>query len=359
MIKGLTAGVTRLFAGDKRHKRINLALQGGAAFGAFTWGVLDYLLEDGRLSIEGVSGTSAGAVNAVMLADGLARGGGEEARKRLGEFWRAASLSGGLPGPQRAVMDRLLSFLPISGSPVQAWVDAMSRYLSPYDLNPLNINPLKDLVERFVDFDAVRKSNLELFISATNVHTGALRVFRREEITADAVMASTALPLLFRAVEIDGVPYWDGGYTGNPAIFPLLRANETEDVLVVQINPALRKTTPTSSREILQRINEITFNSSLAAELHALEFIGRLADEAGLKRGNAPGEAPRINVHRIVLEGTDRLSEGSRLNTGYDFFERLRKEGARAARRFLDAHYRDIGRRSTLDLTPQARAASA
>ncbi len=191
------------------------------------------------------------------------------------------------------------------------------------------------------------------------MHTGALRIFRREEITADVVMASAALPLLFRAVEIDGVPYWDGGYTGNPAIFPLLRANETEDVLVVQINPLLRQTTPTSSQEILQRINEITFNSSLAAELRALEFIGRLADEAGLKRGNAPGQAPRINVHRIVLEGTGRMAESKRLSTDYDFFKSLQTEGRRAARRFLDAHYADIGVRSTLDFVPEARAASA
>lgn len=360
MIKDLTSSVTRIFSGGgKRKKRINLALQGGAAFGAFTWGVLDHLLDDGRLSIEGISGTSAGAVNAVMLADGLARGGGAEARKRLAEFWRAASLAGGLPGPQRAVMDRLLSFLPSSGTPMQVWADAMSRFLSPYDLNPLNINPLKDLIGRFVDFEAVRNSDPQLFISATNVHTGALRVFRREEITADVVMASAALPLLFRAVEIDGVPYWDGGYTGNPAIFPLLHANETEDVLVVQINPVLRETTPTSSREILQRINEITFNSSLAAELRALDFIGRLADEAGLKRGNAPGQAPRINVHRIVREGSGRLADGNRLNTDFEFFDSLRLEGKRAARRFLDAHYADIGKRSTLDLAPEAQAALA
>jgi NTE family protein len=357
MIRHLATGVTRLFAG-KRRKRINLALQGGAAFGAFTWGVLDHLLEDGRLAIEGISGTSAGAVNAVMLADGLARGGEEEARRRLAEFWRAASLGGGLPGPQRAVMDRLMSFLPTNGSPMQVWADAMSRLLSPYDLNPLNINPLKDLIGRFVDFEALRKSDRELFISATDVHTGALRVFRREEITADVVMASAALPLLFRAVEIDGVPYWDGGYTGNPAIFPLLCANETDDVLVVQINPRVRKTTPTSAREILQRINEITFNASLAAELRALELIGELAEEAGLRRGNARGQAPRVHVHRIVLENR-RLHEASRLNTDYDFLEKLRREGRRAARRFLDAHFADIGVRSTLDLVPARHAASA
>src|SRR6185437_15634924 len=207
---------------------------------------------------------SAGAVNAVILADGLARGGRDGARQRLAEFWRAASLGGNLPPAQRAVLDRMLTFLPIEGSPMQAWVDAWSRFLSPYDLNPLNINPLKELIERFVDFDAIRAcEHLSLFVSATNVHTGRLRVFTREQMSADVVMASAALPYVFRAVEIDGVPYWDGGYTGNPPIFPLLRATETADVLVVQINPLMRDKTPTSAQEILNRINEITFNSSL------------------------------------------------------------------------------------------------
>ncbi len=184
---------------------------------------LDHLLEDGRLAFSGISGASAGAVNAVMLADGLARGGPEVARQRLAEFWRAASIGGYLPGPQRAVLDRMLSLFPMAGSPVQMFVDAMSRMMSPYDFNPLNINPLKDLIERFVDFEAIRNfDQLELFITATNVHSGRMRVFRREQITADVVMASSALPHVFRAVEIEGEPYWDGGFTGNPAILPLI-----------------------------------------------------------------------------------------------------------------------------------------
>src|SRR6187401_2492593 len=239
MLKSLTAGVNWVFGHpEARTKTLNLALQGGGSHGAFTWGVLDQLLEDGRLSIAGISGTSAGAVNAVMLADGLARGGPEEARQRLAQFWRAASTGGQLPGPQRAVLDRLLAFLPSDGSPMQIFADAMSRFLSPYDLNPLNLNPLKDLIGSMVDFEAVRAcTDLQLFIAATNVHTGRVRIFPREKITADVVMASAALPLVFRAVEIDGESYWDGGYMGNPAIFPLLHANETDDVLVVQINP--------------------------------------------------------------------------------------------------------------------------
>src|SRR5499433_1484028 len=258
----------------QNRKKINLALQGGGAHGAFTWGVLDHLLQDERLEIEGISGASAGALNAVMLADGLARGGREEARKRLADFWRGASADGNLPRVQRAVIERLFSFFPFEGSPVAAWFDVLSQFLSPYDFNPLNINPLKELIEKFVDFDAIRRcTEPQLFISATNVTTGRLRVFAGEKITADAVMASACLPALFRAVEIDGVPYWDGGYMGNPAIFPFFRATQTEDVLVVQINPIERHMTPTSSQEIMNRINEITFNSSLLAEYRAIDFV--------------------------------------------------------------------------------------
>ena len=242
--------------------------------------MLEHLLSDERLVIEGISGTSAGAVNAVMLADGLARGGRAEAQKRLADFWRAVSNNGNLPPLQRAVVERMLSFMPLEGTPMQAWLDMLSRYFSPYDFNPLNINPLKDLFERFVDFDAVRAfSDLQLFISATNVQTGRVRIFPREKITAEALMASACLPLLFRAVEIDGVPYWDGGYLANPVIFPFFGTTKTEDVLVVQINPLVRQATPTSASEIMNRINEITFNSSLLAEYRAIEFVARLIDQ--------------------------------------------------------------------------------
>ena len=320
--------------GAQTTKRINLALQGGGAHGAFTWGVLDHLLSDERLIVEGISGTSAGAVNAVMLADGLARGARAEAQKRLADFWRAVSSAGNLPTMQRAVMERLLSFTPLECSPVQTWLDGLSRYFSPYDANPLNINPLQDLIERFVDFEALRAfSDLQIFISATNVQTGRVRIFSREKITAAAVMASACLPLLFRAVEIDGVPYWDGGYLGNPVIFPFFRATTTEDVLVVQINPLMRQATPTSASEIMNRINEITFNSSLLAEYR------------------------RVNVHRIVLDrfGTN-FDAFSKLSTDYDFFQGLQISGKRAARRFLDEHFDDIGVRSTVDLRAEAQA---
>src|SRR6266567_3949930 len=315
------AAIRRLSSALRRpapdgRKRINLALQGGGAHGAFTWGVLDHLLEDGRFVISGISGTSAGAMNAVMLADGLARGGPDEARKRLAEFWRAASLSGDLPGVQRAVIDRLFSFLPYDTSPAQLWFNALSRFLSPYDLNPLNINPLKDLIERFVDFDAIRAcQSPKLFISATNVHTGHLRMFPPEKINADVVMASACLPFLFRAVELDGVPYWDGGYMGNPAIFPLI------------------------------------------GELRAIEFVSRLIDEGRVPHGTGSGEYRRIKLHRISLDDAFRkLSADSKLSSDYDFFVMLRNGGRRAARNFLDAHFDDIGVKSTVDLSAETRA---
>jgi NTE family protein len=337
-------------------KRINLALQGGGAHGAFTWGVLDHLLDDGRLSFDGISGTSAGAVNAVMLADGLTRGGPEEARKRLGDFWRAASLGGDLPSVQRAVTDRLFSLLPVAGSPAQNLISAWSGFLSPYDFNPLNINPLKDLIERFVDFEKLRADGREIFVAATNVQTGQLHVFTRETISAEAVMASACLPTVFRAVEIDGVPYWDGGYLGNPVIFPFFSSTETEDVLIIQINPLVRKKVPHTNRDILSRVQEISFNSSLLVELRSIAFINRQIDEGRLPRGKGQGEFRRINVHRIVLEGLgEQLSSASKLRTDFESFGLLRKLGQRAARRFLDAHYGQIGSESSVDLAAEIK----
>ena len=338
-------------------KRINLALQGGGAHGAFTWGVLDHLLEEGRLAIDGISGTSAGAVNAVMLADGLRRGGPDEARKRLSDFWRAASLGGDMPPLQRAVLNRLFSMLPSDNSPTFDWLNAWSKYLSPYDVNPLNINPLKDLIERFVDFEGLRADPRALFIAATNVQTGRLHIFPRDKISAEAVMASACLPAVFRAVEIDGVPYWDGGYLGNPVLFPFFRAAAAEDVLIVQINPLVRRKVPHSTREIMARVNEITFNSALMAELRAIEFVNRLIEQGRVPHGTGTSEYRQIRVHRIVLEGLgERFSSSSKLRNDLESFELLRKLGHRSARRFLDAHYADIGVRSSVDLKAEVGA---
>jgi NTE family protein len=338
-------------------KSVNLALQGGGAHGAFTWGVVDYLLEDARVAIEGVSGTSAGAINAVMLADGLARGGAAEARKRLADFWRAVSIDGGLPLIERKTIERLFAFMPHECSPIEQWFDTLSQFFSPYDLNPLNINPLRDLIERFVDFDAVRKGDLQLYVSATNVITGRLRVFPRAKITADAVMASACLPLLFQAAMVDGVPYWDGGYLGNPAIFPLFRDTKTEDVLIVQLNPVERREVPTTAHDIMNRMNEISFNASLFAEYRAMEFVARLIDQERLPRGSGPGQYRRVNAHRITLGDSHRsYTADTKLETDYDFFRALHASGRHAARVFLDAHFDDIGVRSTFDLRAEAQA---
>jgi NTE family protein len=324
----------------RRRKRLNLALQGGGAHGAFTWGVLDQLLADGRIAIGGLSGTSAGAVNAVMLADGLAQGGPIEAQQRLADFWRAASRGGTLPDLQRAVVERLFSLLPFQGSAIP-WFGDLSRFLSPYDVNPLNINPLKDLIGRFVDFERLRAGSDELYITATNVVTGEPRVFARSEITAEVVMASACLPLLFRAVEIDGVPYWDGGYSGNPLLVPFLQSGATEDVLIVQINPRERHKVPTTAREIMTRVNEITFNAPLIAELRALELAG----------------GSHIRLHRIVMDEHGASFDGrSRFNNDFEFFTLLHKLGQRATRRFLDAHFKDIGRRSTISMRAEPEA---
>jgi NTE family protein len=339
---------------SSRRKRINLALQGGGAHGAFTWGVLDQLLADERLEIEGISGTSAGALNAVMVADGLARGGPQEARERLANFWRAISSNGHLPDLQRGVVDRLFSFVPRQG----LWFGALSRFWSPYDLNPLNINPLKDVIERFVDFEAIRRErHLELFISATNVHTGEPRVFTRDEVSPEVVMASACLPLLFRAVEISGTPYWDGGYSGNPAILPFLRTTGTEDVLIVQLNPMQRREVPTGAREIMSRISEINFNASLLSELRSVALVNRFIDDGRLPRGTGHGEFRRLRLHRLALDDAGMTPAARHsLNTDFQYFETLHKLGQRAMRRFLDAHFDSIGRFSTIDATQEVEA---
>jgi len=329
----LASRLNKLLSGAWRPQRrqLNLALQGGGAHGAFTWGVLDQLLEDDRIVIGGVSGTSAGAVNAVMLADGLAHDGPEGARERLADFWRAASLGGSLPELQRAVVERLFPLLPQRAT--LPWFGDLARFLSPYDLNPLNINPLKDLIGRFVDFERIRSGDRNLFITATNVLTGEPRVFARHEITPEVVMASACLPLMFRAVEIEGVPYWDGGYSGNPVVLPFLESGSCADVLIVQINPLERAKLPTTASEIMARMNEITFNAPLIAELRALELAG----------------ARRTRLHRIVMDDLP-FEPHSKLKVDFEFFLSLRKRGQRAAQRFLDTHFNDIGRRSSIDL---------
>ncbi|HET9902623.1 MAG TPA: patatin-like phospholipase family protein [Xanthobacteraceae bacterium] len=337
-------------------KRIRLALQGGGAHGAFTWGVLDALLEDERIAIDALSGASAGALNAVILVDGLRRGGRAEAKRRLAAFWRAVSRDGNMPDAPRKAFERFFRFVPMAGGAVQPWLETLAQFVSPYDFNPLNINPLRELIERFVDFEALRATALpQLFISATNVETGRMRIFPRQAITAEAVMASAALPFLFRAVEIDGVPYWDGGYVGNPPLLPLYGA-ETADILIVQINPLRRGGVPTSAKEIMNRVHEITFNAPLLTELRAIAFVERLRGEDRSPPGAAAGDVRRINLHRIALDARG-LGAESRLNNDFDMFLALHAQGRQAARRFLEAHFDDLGRRGTVDLEAELETA--
>lgn len=341
-----------------KKKPVNLALQGGGSHGAFTWGVIDEILADGRLEVEGISGTSAGAANAVLLADGLLDGGPKAASEKLGAFWKAISRDGNLPSAQRHILDRMFAAVPIDGTPMDVWFGAMQKMFSPYDLNPFDINPLKDVISHFVNFERLAASpGPALFVSATNVETGKLAVFERAKITCDAVVASTCLPTLFRAVEIGGVPYWDGGYLGNPAMFPLYRATTSEDILLVQINPVTRKGTPRTASEITNRMNEITFNSSLQSELRAIEFVSRLVEEGTLKRGRDKGKYKSIKVHRVALdESVEGLTASSKMATDFEFLLGLHGAGRRACRRFLDTHFDKIGVQGTLNLDAEIAA---
>ncbi len=334
---------------DKKH--INLALQGGGAHGAFTWGVLDYFLEDTRLEIDAVSGTSAGAMNAVALADGMLEGGREGARMQLENFWRAISNDAKLSPIQRSAFDKFLGIWSLDNSPGLIWLEMLQNFLSPYNTNPANINPIKDLLNREINFENVQKnSKIKIFIAATNVRTGKIKVFDQTRLDADRVMASACLPSVYQAIEIDGESYWDGGYMGNPALFPFYKgtsAKEILDILVVQINPIERKQVPRTSREIQDRINEITFNASLLREFRAIEFVSRLIEDGKLSNS----EYSKINIHRIsALEEIPGLTASSKLNAEWDFFVYLRDHGRHAARLWLDENFDTIGKRSTIDL---------
>jgi NTE family protein len=334
-------------ANGKRHP-VNLALQGGGAHGAFTWGVLDRLLADERIEIEAISGTSAGAMNAVAVAEGLLTGGPQEARACLRRFWKGVSAAAKSSPIRRTPIDVFMGNWNLDTSPAYLLFDLLGRVASPYEVNPLNINPLRDLLEGLVDFERVRAcERMKVFVSATNVETGRVKVFERHELTADMVMASACLPLVFQAVEIDGVPYWDGGYMGNPALFPFFDASESDDVIVVQINPVFRRGAPKSAREILNRVNEITFNSSLLREFRAIDFVSRLLDEGKLD----PETYKQVLVHRISAEEhINPLGASSKMNAEWDFLQYLFDVGWRAADGWLAVNFEHLGKRSTLDI---------
>lgn len=333
-------------------KRINLALQGGGAHGAFAWGVLDKLLEDGRLEISAMSATSAGAMNAVVMAYGVSLGGRQGAREKLAEFWSEISRVGAIYSPVRTMpWERWLQAYGYQSqySPTYMAFQAMTHLFSPYQLNPFDINPLKDVLLDVVDFDRLSHCNraTRIFLSATNVRTGKIRVFSNPELSVQAVLASACLPYIFKAVEIDGEAYWDGGFMGNPAIFPLIYDNGPRDVVIIHINPIERERLPRSAPEIFDRINEISFNSSLMREMRTIEFVTRLIDEGALD-GN---KYSRMRVHSIRDDAEmTQLGVATKLNPDWEFLCRLRDAGRLRATEWLAENFDDVGRHSTVDL---------
>ncbi|WP_426439641.1 patatin-like phospholipase family protein [Bradyrhizobium genosp. P] len=325
---------------------IDLALQGGGSHGAFTWGVLDRLIEEPWLRIEAISGTSAGAMNAAVLVNGWMQGGAEGARTALEAYWRRVSQAAAFSPLQRSPVDRLMGTWTLDTSPAYLAMDMMTRVFSPYDLNPFGLNPLRAILAESIDFERLARAPILLFITATNVRTGRGRIFRNAQITAEVLLASACLPTMFQAIEIDGEPYWDGGYAGNPTITPLVRESEAHDTILVQINPRERPERPRTASEILNRLNEISFNSPLMKELRMIALLRQVADPG-------TGEGARWAAMRTHSIRTDKLAElgaSSKLNAEWEFVTMLKEEGRRSADAFLAAHGDDLGQRSSADL---------
>ena len=324
---------------------IDLALQGGGSHGAFTWGVLDALLEDGRIDIDGISGTSSGAMNAVALAQGFAeaRRDGKsadearvQARRSLRRLWDGVG-----------VMGIFSAGVPIPGA--QAFLNLFSQWFSPYQANPLGINPLRQLIQRDIDFDLLAThSDIQLFVSATNVRTGRGEVFTGEHLSVDVVMASACLPTAFKAVQIGDEHYWDGGYAGNPPIHPLIYRTDTSDVLLVQINPSVVPNLPADAMEIMDRVNEITFNAGLLAEMRSINFVHRLLEEGQFP----PGKYKNVLLHHIdggsVLAG---FGAATKVRFDTAFVSGLFELGRAAGAQWLHQHFKDIGVRATVDMS--------
>lgn len=325
---------------------VDLALQGGGAHGAFTWGVLDRLIEEDWLKIEGISGTSAGAMNAAALVSGHVAGGVQGARDALELFWRRVSEAGRLSPLQRSPFDVLLGRWTLDTSPVFIATDLMSRLYSPYDLNPRDINPLRRILDEVIDFEKVHSAPIKIFVTATSVSTGRARIFRNSDLTADALLASACLPTMFQAIEIEDEAYWDGGYSGNPTITPLVRECASRDTILVQINPIARPQKPRTATEIANRLNEVSFNSVLLKELRMIALLRQSANPDETEGARWAG----MRIHRISSETMTSLSASSKLLAEWDFLCMLRDEGRRSASDFLSLCGSQIGTRSTLDL---------
>jgi NTE family protein len=340
-------------------KEINLALQGGGAHGAFGWGVLDKLLEDGRVDVDGLCGTSAGAMNAVVYAYGKMRGGNDGARQSLHDFWKKNAEAGARYSPVRP-MPKLPGFGDFVmpgldrdfGVAASHWMfESFTRMFSPYQFNPHDVNPLRDVLNAVVDFDELKQCYCtNLFLAATNVRSGKVRIFRNNEMSIEAVLASAALPFLFKAVEIEGEFYWDGGYMGNPVLYPLFYHTRPRDIVIVHINPIERERVPTTPAEIANRVNEITFNSSLLKELRAVELAQRIVTEGWLKEEHQ-GRMRHMLIHAIRNDAAmAELSVSSKLSPDWEFLCRLRDRGRVTAQHWLDHHFDDLGERSSVDL---------
>jgi len=329
-------------------RNVGVALQGGGSHGAFTWGALDRLLQEPAFAIDSVTGTSAGAMNAVVLADGLARGGAEEARKGLRLFWEAVASIPGLATFFAPTAGRFGEAWDLDNSPAYILFDMMSRLWSPYDLNPLGYHPLRGLLEEQVDFERLRaQDRVRVMLCATNVHSGRRRIFDTHDVSLEAVLASACLPFVFPAVEIDGEPYWDGGYTGNPAIAPFLREGCVTDLIIIGINPLVRKETPRHAREIINRVNEISFNSTFWLELTAIAVMLEMVDEGLIEAARVPS----IRFHGIDAGHTlAALGASSKMNNSRAFIEYLFGLGSAAADTWLGENRAAIGKRSTLEL---------
>lgn len=358
-VKGKAAKPTKKPAPKKTRKAaavldtrtINLALQGGGSHGAYTWGVLNRLLEEERLTIEGISGASAGAMNAIALAQGYTAGGRKGAKASLAELWKNVSDMHVFSPVQRTPMDTMMGNWSLNNSPVYTALDLLSRVASPYQLNPLGFNPLRVLLQNMIDFKAVRAcKSIKLFISATAVKTGRARVFKRNELTADVVTASACLPTLYQAIEIGGEAYWDGGYMGNPVLWPLIYHCDTRDIVIVQINPIERSDTPDTAAEIRNRIDEITFNSSLISEMRAINFVTKLINEGALDKK----KYKQMLIHRIHSERQlNKYDASSKMNAEWDFLTELRDTGYQATDNWLKKHWSALNNRSSLNVREQ------
>lgn len=328
---------------------VNLALQGGGAHGAFTWGVLDRLLEEENLAFEGLSATSAGAMNAAVFAYGLTVGGREGARKALTDYWKRIGQMATLGPLQPSLIDKITGNYQLTWSPVFSAMNLLTRVLSPYQFNPANLNPLREIIEQSIDFEVLKRPDcpVKLFLSATNVRTGKVKVFAGEEISAAAVLASACIPTVFQAVEIDGEAYWDGGYMGNPALFPLIYNCKAPDIVIVHINPLIRKEVPRTADEISNRIDEISFNSSLMREMRAVSFVTRLVTQHRI----VGEELPHVLIHSIADDAfMESLSSTSKSNADWCFLTYLRDQGRKCAGDWLAKNFVKIGLESSVNI---------